>query len=263
MSKRRNNWRNLQREVGKWYRGLGDDKPNASDLFNDAISRPEERQPEPAVAPEPTVQPQPEPVQVPAPAVSKESTEMEKMAHYMVRGFHDWAAQGRYILEPGFRDLIGNRGRQINVHYTALRDDWEDDCRRAFDVWQTLGFEFVEAKTPELADIVVDDERKGAYALKRMTGVRREGNLWVVQSTTREINIWKEWPEQQLLDAIIHEIGHTLGLGHPGPYDGAPIPDSPMFSVDNGRNTIMSYFGSSNGRLGDADRLAIDMIYGG
>ena len=195
-----------------------------------------------------------------APAVLKVSREIEEVAAYMVRDFHDWVFT-QYHLEPGFQELVGQPTRNIKVHYQGLRDDWEDDFRRALDAWGDLGFTFDETD-PELADIVVDDEKKGAYALRRFRFSGRKVNgLPTVQATGREINIWKEWPEQQMLDAMMHEIGHVLGLGHPGPYNGTR-PPAPLLAGDNAKNTIMSYFGRSGGRLGAADRLAIDMLYG-
>ena len=46
---------------------------------------------------------------------------------------------------------------------------------------------------------------------------------------------------------MLHEIGHSLGLSHPGPYDastGTPTFDAnAVFAQDNRQNTVMSYFG--------------------
>ena len=188
--------------------------------------------------------------------------EIEELADYMVRGFHDWFIKGDYHLEPGFQGLVGQDEKIITVHYTRLRDDWEDDCRRALDAWQALGFEFREIDDADLADVLVDDEVKGAYASRRFrsTGRRLNGSL-VIRAGDREINIWKEWPEWNMYDAILHEVGHVLGLGHPGPYNGKR-PPGPKFAADTSRNTIMSYFGRSTGKIGDADKLAIEKIYG-
>ncbi len=43
---------------------------------------------------------------------------------------------------------------------------------------------------------------------------------------------------------FMHEVGHALGLDHPGPYDGtAKYEDDAVFRQDTLRYTIMSYFG--------------------
>ena len=148
-----------------------------------------------------------------APAIIKVSPEMEKMAQYMIRGFHDWSFEDHpeYYLEPGFRKLVGNIGSDtITVAFHKLRDDWEDDCKRAFDIWSEIGFRFKVIDDYSTADIVVDDEKKGAFAQRRFTyaGYNKDEKYVVQASGAREINIFKEWPEYDLLDANIHEIGH-------------------------------------------------------
>ncbi|MFM9935048.1 MAG: M10 family metallopeptidase C-terminal domain-containing protein [Novosphingobium sp.] len=66
------------------------------------------------------------------------------------------------------------------------------------------------------------------------------------------------WPEFQRwrygergLEALLHEIGHTLGLSHPAPYDvadasGPSYPDSALFTKDTLRWTVMSYFAAAS-----------------
>jgi serralysin len=68
-------------------------------------------------------------------------------------------------------------------------------------------------------------------------------------------------------ETLLHEIGHTLGLKHPGNYNatggGSPGPYLPSWE-DNTSRTVMSYTesGSNKTQLGDLDKLAIAYLYG-
>lgn len=60
----------------------------------------------------------------------------------------------------------------------------------------------------------------------------------------------------------LHEIGHTLGLKHPGNYNGTE--EGPFLSAadDTRLNTVMSYNGPTVSSLGPLDIQAIQWLYG-
>lgn len=101
------------------------------------------------------------------------------------------------------------------------------------------------------ADIVFDDENSGAYASSSVSG-------GVIQYSF--ININPTWAGGQartdgyFFQTYIHEIGHALGLGHAGNYNG-----SATYGVDNHyendswQASVMSYFHQTENTSIDAD----------
>ena len=201
-------------------------------------------------------------------------TEQIPVANYLIRGFHDWASRGRYYIEPGFRHLINQPIKEITIHYLGIRDDWEPLCQKAFKEWEhalcSLNIKFKKVKDPKLADIVIDDEKNGAFAQRQFQYIGRsiiqgQKTLPIFHTVAREINISKLWPEWNAYDAIIHEIGHVLGAGHPGAYNGSKPKKHPQGweNIDTSENTIMSYYGPPTGKVGPIDIFAMEKLYFG
>lgn len=122
-----------------------------------------------------------------------------------------------------------------------------------------------------VADIVFDDENSGAYASSSVSG-------GVIQSAF--INIDPNWAggsartDGYFFQTYIHEIGHALGLGHAGNYNGnASYGSDNNYANDSWQASVMSYFHQSENTAVDAsfayviapqvaDILAVQNLYG-
>ena len=165
-------------------------------------------------------------------------------------------------------------GGTLTVNISNLIPSGQDVARDAFDAWTMVSgihFEFVEGP----AQITIDDEHPGSFARSRQTGRLDSGQTTITSAT---INISTEIiMSRDPIDNFLHEIGHTLGLHHPGIYEGPTyvFEDDAMFANDSDHTTVMSYFSQSRNpnivqTVTDAspytpqiaDIIAIQMLYG-
>ncbi|SEL72048.1 serralysin [Roseivivax marinus] len=164
--------------------------------------------------------------------------------------------------------------RTLTVNLTALTGEGQQLARWALEAWEVAaGITFTEVRGS--ADITFDDDRSGAFAGPSSYLVNSGLNAY------SDVNVGTEWIERYGSDygsygyqTYLHEIGHALGLGHAGPYEGvATYGVDNLFANDSTQLTVMSYFDPDDNPevAGEdvniltpmpADVLAIQSLYG-
>jgi serralysin len=160
-------------------------------------------------------------------------------------------------------------GSTITYNVQGLLPAAQGLARAAFQAWQDVAnLTFVETTDP--ANITLDDAQGGAFANFNSTGG---------VTTSATVNVQANWSgeanpglDSYTFQTFIHEIGHTLGLGHGGPYNGsATYGTDNAYLNDTWGTTVMSYFpqGNYNGASTRfvmsammADIIAMQGIYG-
>ena len=190
---------------------------------------------------------------------------MDTMAGYLTQGY--WADQG----QPA-RAFDVRADNIITVDLSGLGQAGQAMARAALQAWSAVAdLQFRE--TTSRADIRFTENERGAFATSTLAGDGR-----VVSSV---VNIDRSWLQTEgsrvgtySFQTYMHEIGHALGLGHMGPYNGSgTFPGSARFANDSWQASVMSYFSQTENpnvdasyafaaTLMPADILAIQRLYG-
>lgn len=175
----------------------------------------------------------------------------DQIAFQLTNGYWNWSSGGSF---NGTYRFQLNSARSLTYNVTGLSTTERAIAVAALEAWsEATGITFIASSSTSANLMFRNTDTSGAYASFSTSGG------WITQST---INIPANWSPQNLnsymLQTYIHEIGHALGLGHAGNYNGSATYGGAgtLYDNDSWLATVMSYFSQTANTVSSTDSYA-------
>lgn len=162
---------------------------------------------------------------------------LEELSNDEIAG---WLLYGSSLDEANISRWDATQGDTITVNLTSLTTAGMLLARESLKLWTDVtGILFAEVTSG--AQINFQDTDDGAYASTSQSGntiISARVNVSINWLTTQGTTL-----DSYSFQTYVHEVGHALGLNHPGNYNGdGSYAQNAEFLNDSWATTVMSYF---------------------